>query len=94
MLKRSAVELREAAAHFDRAAALHPAPAVKAHLARRAGEALMPIERIIDDLQKKLAAWIAAQSAGASAQGPEGPPGGLTLETPAPRLANTSSRAE
>ena len=35
---RSAAELREAAAHFDRAAALHPAPAVKAHLADAAAE--------------------------------------------------------
>ena len=30
---RSAAELREAAAHFDRAAALHPAPAVKGEFA-------------------------------------------------------------
>ena len=30
---RSAAELREAATHYDRAAALHPAPAVKARLA-------------------------------------------------------------
>eukprot|EP00964_Phaeocystis_antarctica_P160135 scaffold131513_cov63-Phaeocystis_antarctica.AAC.3 len=30
---RSVAELNEAATHFDRAAALHPAPAVKAHLA-------------------------------------------------------------
>eukprot|EP00964_Phaeocystis_antarctica_P107514 scaffold72222_cov54-Phaeocystis_antarctica.AAC.1 len=30
---RSAAELKEAATHFDRAAALHPAPAVKANLA-------------------------------------------------------------
>ena len=44
---RSAAELREAAAHFDRAAALHSAPAVKAEFAdcadvcrRRAAEAL------------------------------------------------------
>ena len=29
---RSAAELREAAAHFEQAAALHPAPAVKANL--------------------------------------------------------------
>ena len=33
---RSSAELREAATHFDRAAALHPAPAVKAELARNA----------------------------------------------------------
>ena len=33
---RSAAELREAAAHFDRAAALHPAPAAKAELAEAA----------------------------------------------------------
>ena len=33
---RSAAELREAATRFDRAAALHPAPAGKAHLARKA----------------------------------------------------------
>ena len=30
---RSAAELKEAAMHYDRAAALHPAPAGKAHLA-------------------------------------------------------------
>ena len=35
---RSAAELREAATHFDRAAALHPAPAVKAQLAEYAEE--------------------------------------------------------
>ena len=33
---RSAAELREAATHFDRAAALHPAPAGKAALACKA----------------------------------------------------------
>ena len=33
---RSAAELREAATHFDRAAALDPAPAGKAHLAGQA----------------------------------------------------------
>jgi len=33
---RSAAELREAATHFERAAALEPAPAVKATLARNA----------------------------------------------------------
>ena len=33
MLKRSAVELREAAAHFDRAAALSLAPVMKAQYA-------------------------------------------------------------
>ena len=33
---RSAAELKEAAVHFDRAAALHPAPAVKASLAGKA----------------------------------------------------------
>eukprot|EP00964_Phaeocystis_antarctica_P028874 scaffold16269_cov60-Phaeocystis_antarctica.AAC.1 len=33
---RSAVELKEAATHYDRAAALHPAPAVKAQLATAA----------------------------------------------------------
>ena len=33
---RSAAELREAAAHFERAAALHPVPAIKAHLAEGA----------------------------------------------------------
>eukprot|EP00321_Phaeocystis_globosa_P008294 CAMPEP_0118816562 /NCGR_PEP_ID=MMETSP1162-20130426/4854_1 /TAXON_ID=33656 /ORGANISM="Phaeocystis Sp, Strain CCMP2710" /LENGTH=71 /DNA_ID=CAMNT_0006746591 /DNA_START=1 /DNA_END=216 /DNA_ORIENTATION=+ len=33
---RSAAELREAATHFDRAAALHPAPAAKAALADEA----------------------------------------------------------
>ena len=33
---RSAAELREAAAHYDRAAALHPAPAVKGELADEA----------------------------------------------------------
>jgi len=33
---RSAAELREAAVHFDRAAALHPAPAVKAEFAGKA----------------------------------------------------------
>ena len=33
---RSAAELREAATHFERAAALHPAPAVKADLAGNA----------------------------------------------------------
>ena len=33
---RSAAELREAAAHFDRAAALHPAPALKAQFADNA----------------------------------------------------------
>ena len=33
---RSAVELREAATHFERAAALHPAPAVKAQFAGNA----------------------------------------------------------
>ena len=33
---RSAAELKEAATHFDRAAALHPAPAGKAHLADQA----------------------------------------------------------
>ena len=36
MLKRSAVELREAAAHFDRAAAQCPAPAMKARYADKA----------------------------------------------------------
>jgi tetratricopeptide (TPR) repeat protein len=35
---RSAAELREAAAHFDRAAALQPAPAVKASLAAAAAQ--------------------------------------------------------
>ena len=34
--RRSAAELREAAAHYDRAAALHPAPAIKAELADEA----------------------------------------------------------
>ena len=34
---RSAAELREAATHFDRAAALFPAPAAKASLASKAG---------------------------------------------------------
>ena len=34
---RSAAELKEAATRFDRAAALHPAPAGKAHLAGQAG---------------------------------------------------------
>ena len=33
---RSAAELKEAATHFDRAAALHPAPAVKAFIAEKA----------------------------------------------------------
>ena len=33
---RSAAELREAATHYERAAALHPAPAVKAQLAGNA----------------------------------------------------------
>ena len=33
---RSAAELREAAAHYERAAALHPAPVVKAELAGKA----------------------------------------------------------
>ena len=33
---RSAAELMEAATHYERAAALHPAPAVKAQLARAA----------------------------------------------------------
>ena len=33
---RSAAELKEAATHYDRAAALHPAPAMKAELASRA----------------------------------------------------------
>ena len=33
---RSAAELREAATHFDRAAALHPAPVMKASLAATA----------------------------------------------------------
>jgi hypothetical protein len=33
---RSAAELKEAATHFERAAALHPAPAQKAHSASRA----------------------------------------------------------
>ena len=33
---RSAAELREAATHFDRAAALHSAPAIKASLADNA----------------------------------------------------------
>ena len=33
---RSAAELKEAAAHFDRIAALHPAPAMKARFAGRA----------------------------------------------------------
>ena len=33
---RSAAELKEAATHFERAAALHPAPAVKAELAGEA----------------------------------------------------------
>ena len=43
---RSAAELREAAAHYDRVAALHTAPAAKAHLAdvaavcRRCAEAM------------------------------------------------------
>ena len=43
---RSAAELREAAAHFERAAAMHTAPAVKAELAdaaagcRRQAEAM------------------------------------------------------
>ena len=31
---RSVAELKEAATHWDRAAALHPAPAMKAHLAQ------------------------------------------------------------
>ena len=35
---RSAAELREAATHFERAAALHTAPAVKAQLANNAAE--------------------------------------------------------
>ena len=35
---RSAAELREAATHFDRAAALCPAPAVKAELAKDAAD--------------------------------------------------------
>ena len=35
-MPRSAVELREAAAHFDRAAALNPAPVMKAGLAEEA----------------------------------------------------------
>ena len=34
---RSAAELKEAAAHYERAAALHPAPAAKAHFAGLAG---------------------------------------------------------
>ena len=33
---RSAAELKEAATHFERAAALHPAPAAKAHYAGHA----------------------------------------------------------
>eukprot|EP00964_Phaeocystis_antarctica_P162877 scaffold138017_cov90-Phaeocystis_antarctica.AAC.1 len=33
---RSAAELKEAATHYDRAAALHPAPAMKAHLVGQA----------------------------------------------------------
>ena len=33
---RSAAELKEAATHFDRAAALHPAPVAKANLASKA----------------------------------------------------------
>ena len=33
---RSAAELKEAATHYDRAAALHPAPAMKAELTRLA----------------------------------------------------------
>ena len=33
---RSAAELKEAATHFERAAALHPAPAMKAQLAGNA----------------------------------------------------------
>ena len=35
---RSAAELMEAATHFERAAALHPAPAVKAELAKDAAD--------------------------------------------------------
>ena len=34
---RSAAELMEAATHYDRAAALHPAPAMKAELTKLAG---------------------------------------------------------
>ena len=35
---RSAAELKEAATHFERAAALHPAPVMKAQLAGDAAE--------------------------------------------------------
>ena len=35
---RSAVELKEAATHYERAAALHPAPAMKALIAEYADE--------------------------------------------------------
>ena len=35
---RSAAELKEAATHYDRAAAMHPAPAGKAHYAGHAAE--------------------------------------------------------
>ena len=41
---RSAAELKEAATHFERAAALHPAPAVKAVLAGHAARCRRQVE--------------------------------------------------